>query len=136
MMGNGKSLLENITEYGVFQGGAHNAMPCAETDRSDDLLIIQNGTFRIGNNASSHSWDNDTATPGDDPNVFAVKGIDLSLTSGKILAIVSLVGSRKTTIINTIFGEVAVLPETTLQTCGKVAYASQSTICLGPSHST
>ena len=87
------------------------------------LLQIKDGTFRIGKGMSAQSWDELSCGAG--VNEFIVAGVNMSVGPGEILAIVGPVGSGKSTIINAIIGEVSVSPSTTLETRGKVAYASQ-----------
>ena len=90
---------------------------------TDNLLTIKNGDFRIGSDTDSISWED--ASSGQDLNGFIVKGIDIAVNAGEILALVGPVGSGKSTIINGIIGEVAISNHTTITTQGKVAFASQ-----------
>lgn len=119
-------LLENIEENangveGSISSEGDDVMTSLQSNK--ELLVIKNGTFRAGDNISHKSWDDINC--GADDDGFTVGGINMSVGPGEILAIVGPVGSGKSTIINAIIGEVSVSPETTIQTHGKVAYASQ-----------
>ena len=93
--------------------------------KSTNLLTITNGIFQIGRNTSSTESSDDTSSSTVDESGFIVKGINISLNAGEILAIVGPVGGGKTTIINAIIGEVAISPKSTITSQGRVAYASQ-----------
>eukprot|EP01082_Thalassiosira_pseudonana_P013849 g12002.t1 g12002 contig6:1022955-1025087(-) len=119
-------LLENIEENangveGSISSEGDDVMTSLQSNK--ELLVIKNGTFRAGDNISHKSWDDINC--GADDDGFTVGGINMSVGPGEILAIVGPVGSGKSTIINAIIGEVSVSPETTIQTHGKLAYASQ-----------
>ena len=92
---------------------------------TDPLLVVKNGVFRIGKASSAVSWDDEKTSGIDSDGGFTVRGVNISVRAGEILAIVGPVGSGKSTIIDAIIGEVSVSPTTFLERRGKVAYASQ-----------
>lgn len=126
---NGMSSLNNIAEDESMKESLSlpiDGSPCHSLEHVDDceLLKIKDGMFRIGSNATAElPWD--TPSSGEDDNGFIVKGINISVGAGQILAIVGPVGAGKSTIINAIIGEAAVSPNSKVETHGKVAYASQ-----------
>ena len=126
---NGMSSLNNIAEDESMRESLPlpiDGSSCHSLEDVDDceLLRIKDGMFRIGSNATAEfPWD--TPSSGEDDNGFIVKGINISVGAGQILAIVGPVGAGKSTIINAIIGEAAVSPNSKVETHGKVAYASQ-----------
>lgn len=119
---NGQTSLNNITENEAMRESLPeplNGTSCHSVFEGSDVLCIRNGTFMVGNN----TWDSPSS--GYDGNGFTVRDINISVGAGKILAIVGPVGSGKSTIINAVIGEVAVSSNSTIETHGKVAYASQ-----------
>jgi ABC-type multidrug transport system fused ATPase/permease subunit len=88
----------------------------------DPLLVVKDGVFRIGGTSSFD--DEQTCGLGSDGS-YTIRGVNMSVRPGEILAIVGPVGSGKSSIINAIIGEVSVSPSTTMVRRGKVAYASQ-----------
>eukprot|EP00986_Skeletonema_menzelii_P000250 scaffold67_cov155-Skeletonema_menzelii.AAC.24 len=92
----------------------------------DPLLVVKDGVFRIGATSSFVSSEGDEQTCGLGSNgSYTIRGVNVSVRPGEILAIVGPVGSGKSTIINAIIGEVSVSPSTSMVRRGKVAYASQ-----------
>lgn len=97
-------------------------------------LKVEGATFMVGTDADSKS-DDETGTESSFRSIgngsskgktgLSVKNVNLSVSPGKILAVVGPVGSGKSTLINGIIGEAQASPESIISKHGNVAYAPQ-----------
>lgn len=112
-----------------------------ETTAEDDTdgraavtLKVEGATFSVGTGSDAVS-DCDTDTESSCRSIgtdsrrrkagFAIRNVNLSLSPGKILAVVGPVASGKSTLINGIIGEATVSPDSVISKRGNVAYVAQ-----------
>ena len=84
------------------------ATPTGTVSSSSSLLRVQGAVFRVGAQGKSQSLTREEDGDGEDNDgpseVFTVRGIDLSISEGEVVAVVGPVASGKSTLLAGILG--------------------------------